>query len=63
LRLRFFWFIIYLNPEASLFNTKDNPVSGGMGRLDEISGEGDIRIAYSDWQVNTGLEENLFIKK
>jgi hypothetical protein len=34
-----------------------------MGRLDEISGEGDIDIAYSDWRINTGLGENLFIKK
>jgi hypothetical protein len=50
-------------PNTSSFITKDNPVSGGMGRLDEISGEGDIDIAYSDWRINTGLGENLFIKK
>jgi len=43
-----------------LFNARDNPVSGGMRRLDEVSGEGDIDISYSDWQVNTGLEESLF---
>jgi hypothetical protein len=50
------------NPDASSFTTRDNPVSGGMGRLDEISGEGDIHIAYSDWLVNTGLDESLFKK-
>ena len=50
------------NPEASSFTTRDNPVSGGMGRLDEISGEGDIHIAYGDWLVNTGLDESLFKK-
>lgn len=50
------------NPDASPFITKDNPVSGGMGRLDEISGEGDIHIAYSGWLVNTGLDESLFKK-
>jgi len=33
-----------------------------MGRLDEISGEGDIHIAYSDWLVNTGLDDRLFKK-
>jgi len=50
------------NPEASSFTTRDNPVSGGMGRLDEISGDGDIHIAYSDWLVNTGLDDRLFKK-
>ena len=49
------------NPDSS-FTTKDTPFSGGMGRLDEISGEGDIQIAYSDWLVNTGLDESLFKK-
>jgi len=49
------------NPDSS-FTTKDNPFSRGMGRLDEISGEGDIHIAYSDWQVNTGLDDRLFKK-
>ena len=51
------------SPDASSLITKDNPFSGGMGRLDEISGEGDIHIAYGDWRVNTGLDESLFIKK
>ncbi len=50
------------NLDASSLIAKDNPVSGGMGRLDEISGEGDIRIAYSDWLVNTGLDDRLFKK-
>jgi len=51
------------SPDASSLITKDNPFSGGMGRLDEISGEGDIHITYGDWRVNTGLDESLFIKK
>jgi hypothetical protein len=50
------------NPDAFSFTTKDNPVSGGMGRIDEISGEGDIHISYSDWLVNTGLDDHLFKK-
>ena len=49
------------NPD-SLFTTKDNPFSGGMRRLDEISGEGDILITYGDWLVNTGLDDRLFKK-
>lgn len=40
--------------------TKDNPVSGGMPRLDEMSGEGDIYIAYADWRVNTGFDDRFF---
>jgi len=31
--------------------------------LDEISGEGDIHIAYGEWRVNTGLDDRLFINK
>jgi len=46
--------------DNSSFSTSDNPFSGGMRRLDEVSGEGDIDISYSNWKVNTGLEENLF---
>jgi hypothetical protein len=49
-------------PPDESFGTRDNPISGGMRRLDEVSGEGDIEITYSDWQVNTGLEESLFRK-
>ncbi len=40
--------------------TQDNPISGGMRQLDEMSGEGDITIAYTDWRVNTGLDDSLF---
>ena len=38
----------------------DSPLSGGMRRLNEMSGEGDIFITYADWQVNTGLEDRFF---
>jgi outer membrane lipoprotein-sorting protein len=48
--------------DRSTFDTRDNPLSGGMRRLDEVNGEGDIDIAYSDWKVNTGLEDSLFKK-
>ena len=40
--------------------TQDNPMTGGMRRLEEMSGEGDIDIVYSDWRVNTGLDDSLF---
>lgn len=40
--------------------TRDNPIAGGMRQLDEMSGEGDIYIAYADWRVNTGIEDSLF---
>jgi len=46
--------------EGGSFSTRDNPVSGGMRGLDEVSGEGDIDIAYGDWKINTGIEESLF---
>ncbi len=49
-------------PDAWSLNTKDNPVSGGMRRLDEVTGEGDLDLTYSDWQVNTGLDDRLFEK-
>jgi len=51
------------NADAWSLTTKDNPVSGGMRQLDEVSGEGDLDLAYSDWQVNTGLDDRLFEKK
>jgi len=41
---------------------RDNPVSGGMRQLDEMTGEGDVAIAYTDWRVNTGLDDSLFKK-
>jgi hypothetical protein len=40
--------------------TKDNPVSSGMRSLDEVSGEGDIHLFYSEWQVNIGIDDRLF---
>ncbi|MHB9097406.1 MAG: LolA-like protein [Syntrophales bacterium] len=51
------------NPDAWSLTTRDNPVSGGMRRLDEVSGEGDLDLVYSDWKVNTGLDNRLFEKK
>jgi hypothetical protein len=45
---------------ADTLITKDSPITGGMGRLDEMSGEGDITITYTDWRVNTGLDDGLF---
>ena len=51
-----------LNADASSFTTRDNPVSSGMRRLDDVSGEGDISLSYSDWQINTGLDDRLFQK-
>jgi hypothetical protein len=50
------------NADALSFTTKDNPVSSGMRRLDEVSGEGDISLIYSEWQVNAGLDDRLFQK-
>jgi hypothetical protein len=48
------------NPDAFSFTTRDNPVSTGMGRLNELSGEGDVHITYSGWRVNAGLDDRLF---
>jgi hypothetical protein len=50
------------NADTSSFTTKDNPISSGMRRLDDVSGEGDISLSYSDWQINTGLDDRLFQK-
>jgi hypothetical protein len=55
-------------PEGSRSNdpfsstARENPVSSGMRGLDEMSGEGDIFLSYSEWQVNTGLDDRLFQK-
>jgi hypothetical protein len=49
--------------ETGSFTTKDNPVSSGMRRLDDMSGEGNIDLSYSEWQINTGLDDRLFQKK
>jgi hypothetical protein len=51
------------NSDVWSMTAKDNPVSGGMRRLDDISGEGVIDLTYSDWQVNTGLDDRLFERK
>ncbi|MDA8126159.1 MAG: hypothetical protein M0009_13340 [Deltaproteobacteria bacterium] len=45
-------------PEGS--TPRDNPLTGGMRQIDELSGEGDIFISYSDWRVNRGLADSLF---
>ena len=45
------------NPDYLI--TNDKPVSGGLRKLDEMSGEGDIYIVYADWRVNTGLDDRL----
>jgi hypothetical protein len=50
------------NADALSFTTRDSPVSSGMRRLDEVSGEGDIFLSYGEWQVNTGLDDRLFQK-
>ena len=46
------------NPDSLI--TNDKPVSGGLRKLDEMSGEGDIYIVYTDWRVNTGVDDLLF---
>jgi hypothetical protein len=50
------------NDDASSLTTRDNPISSGMRRLDDVSGAGDISLSYSDWQINTGLDDRLFQK-
>ncbi|MHB8092473.1 MAG: hypothetical protein ACYDH8_12895 [Syntrophales bacterium] len=50
------------NADAAFFSTSDNPVSSGMRRLDDVSGEGDIDISYSEWRINAGLDDSLFQK-
>ncbi len=50
------------NTNTSSFTTKDNPFSSGMRRLDDVSGEGDISLSYSEWRINTGLDDLLFQK-
>lgn len=47
-------------PEA--LTVKDSPFSAGKARMDAITGEGNIIISYSDWQINTGLDDQLFKK-
>jgi hypothetical protein len=50
------------NLDASSPITRDNPFSSGMRRLDEVSGEGDIHLSYSEWQVNIGIDDRLFTR-
>jgi len=45
--------------EPNYLITNDKPVSGGLRKLDEMSGEGDIYIVYADRRVNTGLDDRL----
>jgi len=49
--------------DNSSFLIKDNPVSAGRTKPEEIQGEGDIYISYSAWKINTGLDDSLFQKK
>jgi hypothetical protein len=46
--------------DNSSFLIKDNPVSAGRSKPEEMQGEGDIYISYSDWHINTGLDDSLF---
>jgi len=46
--------------DNSSFLIKDNPVSAGRSKPEEMQGEGDIYISYSDWRINTGLDDSLF---
>ena len=39
---------------------KDSPVSSGMAKIEAMTGEGDINISYSEWRVNTGIDDQLF---
>jgi hypothetical protein len=48
------------NLDASSPISRDNPVSSGMRSLDEVSGEGDIYLSYSEWRVNIGIDDRLF---
>jgi hypothetical protein len=50
-----------LNSSETLM-AKDSPFGTGTASTDAIKGEGDITIAYSDWQINTGLDDRLFKK-
>lgn len=46
--------------DNSSFLIKDNPVAAGRSKPEEMQGEGDIYISYSDWHINTGLDDSLF---
>jgi outer membrane lipoprotein-sorting protein len=48
------------NADGLSSTARDNPFSSSMRRLDQVSGEGDIFLSYSEWQINTGLDDSLF---
>ncbi len=50
------------NADGLSSTARDNPFSSGMRRLDDVSGEGDVDLSYSEWQINTGLDDRLFQK-
>jgi len=47
--------------DNSSFLIKDNPVAAGRTKPEEIQAEGDIYISYSNWRINTGLDDSLFL--
>jgi hypothetical protein len=48
---------------SNTLTAKDGPFSAGTARNEALTGEGDITISYSDWQINTGLDDRLFKKQ
>ncbi|MBA4392646.1 MAG: hypothetical protein C0407_03740 [Desulfobacca sp.] len=48
---------------SETLTVKDSPFPAGTAKSDAITGEGDITISYSDWKINTGLDDRLFKKK
>lgn len=48
---------------SETLTVKDGPFSTGTSRMEAITGEGDIIISYSDWQINTGLDDRFFKNK
>ena len=50
-----------ISPENLI--AKDSPVSAGSAKIEAMTGEGDITVSYSDWRVNTGLDDQLFKDK
>jgi hypothetical protein len=50
-----------LNSSETL-TAKDNPFSAGTVKNEAITGGGDITISYSDWRINTGLDDRFFKK-
>ena len=50
------------SPDSTSFSLKETPFSRGFSGGDEMPGEGDIFISYSEWRINTVLDERLFQK-